>query len=342
MGRIRVGFVGLGGICRSRHVPGLRRLDGVEIVAVANRSRESSERAAAQFGIPQVCDSWLELVERDDIDAVFVGTWPYLHKEVSIAALKSGKHVFCQARMARNLSEARAMYEAARHSDRVAALCPVPIGLSVDATMARLLHEGALGDIRLVRVQSFSDAFARPETPLHWRNDERLSGLNMHTLGMYAEVIHRWFGWTWTIHAIAQTFTRSRLDAAGQSVRINIPDQVLFTAGMRAGFLVQYTISTAVHHGEEEIQIFGSQGSLVYNVNEDVLYGAQAGEPMAAVEIRPDEARNLREWSVESDFIRAIRDGAEYHPDFFDGLKYMEVVQAVHDSVREGKTVMLD
>ncbi len=102
MNTIRVGFVGLGGICRSRHVPGLRRLDGVDIVAVANRTRESSERAAAQFGIPEVCDSWQQIVERDDIDAVFIGTWPYLHKDVSIAALNSGKHVFCQARMARD------------------------------------------------------------------------------------------------------------------------------------------------------------------------------------------------------------------------------------------------
>ncbi|MBP7429982.1 MAG: Gfo/Idh/MocA family oxidoreductase [Candidatus Hydrogenedentes bacterium] len=342
MNTIRVGFVGLGGICRSRHVPGLRRLDGVDIVAVANRTRESSERAAAQFGIPEVCDSWQQIVERDDIDAVFIGTWPYLHKDVSIAALNSGKHVFCQARMARDLGEARAMHEAAQRSGRVAALCPVPIGLSVDATIARLLREDALGDIRLVRVQSFSDAFARPETPLHWRNDDRLSGLNMHTLGMYAEVIHRWFGWTWTVHAIAQTFTRTRLDAAGQPARVNIPDQVLFTAGMRAGFLVQYTISAAVHHGEEEIQIFGSEGSLVYDVNDDALYGARAGEPLAPVEMRPGEACDLRDWPVEHDFIRAIRDGAEYHPDFLDGLKYMQVVQAVHDSAREGKTVMLD
>lgn len=342
MDTIRVGFVGLGGICKSRHVPGLRRIEGVEIVAVANRTKDSSERTAAQLGIPEACGSWEELVGRDDIDAVFIGTWPYMHKDVSVAALEAGKHVFCQARMARDFAEARTMYKAAQRSGRVAALCPVPIGLSVDATISRLLSEGALGEIRLVRVQSFTDAFARPDTLLHWRKDHRLSGLNMHTLGMYAEVIHRWFGWTWTVNAMTQTFTRMRVDPAGETARVEIPDQVLFTAGMRAGFPVQYTISTAVHHGEEEIQIFGSEGSLTYDVNDDVLYGARAGERMAPVEIPREEAYNLREWPVEQNFINAIRDGAMYHPDFYDGLKYMQVVQAVYDSAREGKTVMLD
>lgn len=341
MDTIRVGFVGLGSICKSRHVPGLRRIGGVEIVAVANRTMESSQRAAAQFDIPEACASWEEIVQRKDIDAVFIGTWPYMHKEVSVAALESGKHVFCQARMARDFAEAEAMHETARRSGRVAALCPVPIGLSIDATIARLLREGDLGDIRLVRVQSFTDAFARPEAPLHWRKDHRLSGLNMHTLGMYAEVIHRWFGWTWTVNAVAQTFTPTRLDPAGQETRVRIPDQVLFTAGMRAGFPVQYTISAAVHHGEEEIQVFGSEASLAYDVNDDVLYGARAGEVMGPVEIRPGEQYDLHEWPVERNFINAIREGAEYHPDFHDGLKYMQVVQAVYDSAREGRTVML-
>ena len=50
--RIRVGIVGAGGIVSSTHLPGLRRMPGVEIVAVANRSLESSQRAAAELGIP--------------------------------------------------------------------------------------------------------------------------------------------------------------------------------------------------------------------------------------------------------------------------------------------------
>ena len=103
---IRIGIVGLGGICRTRHVPGFNKIEGVHLCAVANHTRASSEQAAREAGIPEVCDSWQELVARDDINTVVIGTWPYLHCEVSVAALEAGKHVFCQARMARNQEEA--------------------------------------------------------------------------------------------------------------------------------------------------------------------------------------------------------------------------------------------
>ena len=71
---LRVGVVGAGANTRKFHIPGLQKQPGVEVVAVANRSRESGERAAGEFGIPRVADHWLEIVEDDGIDAVCIGT----------------------------------------------------------------------------------------------------------------------------------------------------------------------------------------------------------------------------------------------------------------------------
>ena len=339
MKTIRVGFVGLGGICRHRHVPGLERIEDVELAAVANRSPESSRRAADEFGIPIVCDSWQDLVARDDLDAVVIGTWPYMHRPVSLAAFAAGKHVFCQARMAMDLAEAEEMAAAAKASGLVAMLCPVPIGLRVDAAIARLLREDFLGEVRLVRVQSFSDAYADSSAAIDWRKDHRLSGLNMGTLGMYIEVIHRWFGWTRAVSAHTQTFVAERTDETGAQVAVAIPDQILFNAAMDAGFPVQYVISTAVHHGKDGIEIYGSKGTLRYDVAEDVLYGAPAGGEMKVVTTAPEDAYDLEHWRVEQDFIDAIREGKEYHPNFEDGRRYMQVVQAVYDSAREGRAI---
>ena len=75
---IRVGVVGAGGNTRLHHIPKLKKIDGVEIVSVSNRSRASSERVAQEFGIPRVHDHWQDLVNDAGIDAVVIGTWPYM------------------------------------------------------------------------------------------------------------------------------------------------------------------------------------------------------------------------------------------------------------------------
>jgi len=339
---VRIGFIGLGGICRTRHVPGFRRIPGVELTAVANRSRESSERAAQEFGIPHVCDSWEELIAHEDVDAVVIGTWPYMHRTLSIAALEANKHVFCQARMARDYAEAKEMYAHARATDHVAMLCPVPIGLTIGTTLQRLLDEGYLGELRLVRVHSLSSAYADPETPLNWRKDHRLSGLNMLTMGMYFEVIHRWFGLTRTVSAEMQTFVTHRRDEKGEQVAVEIPDQALCTTELEAGFPVQYVFSGAVAHASDRIEIYGSAGSLHYDVSADRLEGARRGESLAPIAMPPEEEYDIEHWDVEQTFIDAIRKGTEYHPNFEDGLQYMRAVEAVYASARSGQRIGLE
>ena len=87
---LRVGIIGAGANTRSRHIPGLQAIDGVEVVSICNRSRASSERVAQEFGIPQVYESWQELIHAEDTDAIVIGTWPYMHCRLTIAALEAG------------------------------------------------------------------------------------------------------------------------------------------------------------------------------------------------------------------------------------------------------------
>ncbi len=105
---IRIGLVGAGGNTRLRHIPGLQKIAGVEIASVANRSRASSERVAQEFGIPRIHDRWTDLVNDPDIDAVMIGTWPYLHCPITLAALDAGKHVLTEARIAMILARTSA------------------------------------------------------------------------------------------------------------------------------------------------------------------------------------------------------------------------------------------
>src|SRR5581483_9058834 len=102
---------------KQRHLPGLKKVPGVELVAVANRRRETAEQVAKEWGFKQVEDDWRKILDNPDVDAVFIAAPPLLHKEATLAALQAGKHVFCQARMARNYAEAKEMYEASLRTD---------------------------------------------------------------------------------------------------------------------------------------------------------------------------------------------------------------------------------
>jgi len=143
---IRVGIVGAGANTRARHIPGLLALEGVQIVGVCNRSRESSQAVAGAFGIEKIYDNWRQAVADEEANAIVIGTWPYLHCPVTVAALEAGKHVLCEARMAMNAAEAHAMLRAAcARPDLVAQIVPSPFTLHVDAGVRKLLEERVCG-----------------------------------------------------------------------------------------------------------------------------------------------------------------------------------------------------
>src|SRR5205823_2299440 len=83
-GVIRIGIVGAGAIARARHLPGFKALPGVKVVGVCNQHRDSATRVAREFEIPRIFENWEHLVESDEIDAVVIGTWPYLHCPITM------------------------------------------------------------------------------------------------------------------------------------------------------------------------------------------------------------------------------------------------------------------
>ena len=101
MKTIKIGLIGAGGNTRTRHIPGFKAIENIELSAVANRSMESSKKIAAEFGVREVATSWRQIIENPDIDAVCIGTWPYMHCPITIAALENHKHVLCEAQIGR-------------------------------------------------------------------------------------------------------------------------------------------------------------------------------------------------------------------------------------------------
>src|SRR4249920_823117 len=157
--RIRIGLIGAGANTRLRHIPGLLAVEGVELAAVCNRRPESTQAIAREFKVPRTHSTWEQLVADPDLDAIVIGTWPYLHCPITVAALQAGKHVLTEARLSMNAAEAHRMLDAARkHPGLTTQVVPSPFGLKGHGVIKGLIDAGYLGELREVQVCGFNAA----------------------------------------------------------------------------------------------------------------------------------------------------------------------------------------
>lgn len=337
--KIRIGIVGAGKNTTSKHIPGLQAIKNVAIVSVCNRSRQSSERVATEFGIPIVYDNWKDLIQADDTDAIVIGTWPYMHYQLTVATLKASKHVMCEARMAMNAQQAYQMYTTSQsYPDLVAQIVPSPMTLSVDQTIQRLISEGYLGDILAIEVRAGNN-FLDPNEVFHWRQNIEFSGLNIMSMGIWYEAVMRWVGTAKCVLAMGKTFVKSRTDENGICQAIHIPDHLDVVAEMACGAQLHMQISSVTGlSGMAEAFLFGSAGTLRFSGGK--LYGGKRDDSsLSEIPILENE---IGGWRVEEEFINAIR-GIETisHSPFDVGVKYMEFTEAVTRSLQSRQTVAL-
>ncbi|MCZ6633635.1 MAG: Gfo/Idh/MocA family oxidoreductase [bacterium] len=339
--QIRIGIIGAGGIFRNRHFPGLAKVEAAQVVAICNRSEQSGQKVVSENGFDaDVMTDPYALVGRDDIDAVMIGTWPYKHCEYVMASLDAGKHTFVQARMAMNLRDAKAMYAKSQETDRVTQICPAPPWKG-GRFLKRLVQEGYLGDLYNLYVWSPSDGRADPDQPLHWRDVDRYSGLNILGMGITVERVHRVFGYMETVSAQTEIFTKERPLSDGSGTGpVERPDMIHAMGKMENGAQAVFLFSGVARFGEgSRIEAYGSEGTLIYDLDNDTVRGGKAGDDgLKELPIPEDE---VAEWTVEEDFIGAIQGGPQGDTSFYEGVKYMEFTEAVSRSVEQGRTVHL-
>jgi len=342
-GSLGIGIVGAGDIVRTRHMPKLAEVENITFAAVTNRRRETAEAFAADHSVPNVLDDWRAVVEHPDVDVVWIGATPYMHARVSVAALDAGKHVFCQARMARNLAEAREMLDAAeRNPGLVAAVCPPGTGVAGDRTMLRLLKvDRFAGALRQVRMSSFGDTAVTNDI-LHWRHDFDVSGNNVMNVGIMVEALQRWVGPERDVQAMTHVHIKERRNAETDAFEaVRVPDSFTAMGELVSGADYVYQWSGLAHHEPAtELWLYGDEGTLVYDFDHDTIAGAKAGEDeLAPIEIPADEHYDP---NVEVDFIDAVRSGSHdtgLAPSFARAYKYMEFMEAATRSARDGRRV---
>ena len=342
--RINVGIIGAGANTRLLHIPRLQALQNVHVIAVANRTLKSAKKVAKDFGIPEALESWEEIIFRDDIDAVCIGTWPYMHAPITMAALEAGKHVLCEARMAMNANEASAMLEMSRINPHlIAQIVPAPLTLKFDRTIVELISKDFIGDLITIDARLTNGTFLQRDSVLHWRQDRSLSGNNIMFMGIWYEIIMRWLGPATSVQAIGQIVVKHRRDAKARRRAMTIPDHMDVIGEMAQGGQIRLSVSTVTGHlPTVDIYICGTKGTIhLFEANGEIILEAGAANARRLKIVRIPKNKQ-GSWRVEEEFINAIR-GIETvtHTDLETGVQYMEWTDAVATALRTGRTVYL-
>jgi Predicted dehydrogenases and related proteins len=345
------------------------------LAAIAGRSKERTEAAAASLGWAAVETDWRDLINRDDVQIVDICTPGDSHAEIAIAALEAGKHVLCEKPMANTVEEAVAMTEAAERAAARGVRSMVGFNyrrVPAVAFARRLVAEGRLGELRHVRAQYLQDWIVDPEFPLVWRlqKDKAGSGalgdIGAHIIDTAQFITGRLIT---GVSAITETFVKERPlaeESAGLSAssgaaatgEVTVDDAALFIGRMEGGMLASFE-ATRMATGRKNalrIEINGSLGSLAFDFeamnelwfHDHTLAGAEGGFRRIIV-TEPDHPYAGAWWPPghglgydhtftheAKDFLEAIANGTDPSPSFAEGLRVQKVLAAVERSAAEG------
>jgi len=134
-----------------RVIPAIRESTMGELVAVASRSVSKAEIYAKEWEIPLVFGSYQDMLDSNDIDAVYISLPNHLHAEWSIKAMKAGLHVLCEKPLAISLQEVDEMIATKQETGMVLAEAFMYRHHPQTMIAGDLVHSGKLGEISLVR-----------------------------------------------------------------------------------------------------------------------------------------------------------------------------------------------
>ena len=180
MDQVRWGLLSTANINR-RVLPAIRSSERGELVAVASRSQASADDYAAKWEIPQAFATYQAMLDSDAVDALYIGLPNHMHKEWTIRAMQSGKHVLCEKPFALTVADVDEMTAVSEQTGMVLAEAFMYRHHPQTKIMGEWVHNGRLGDITLVRgIFNFT---------MHNRNNIRLiveyGGGSLWDVGIY-------------------------------------------------------------------------------------------------------------------------------------------------------------
>ena len=324
---------------------------------VADINEEAAHAAARAYGFSKANVDWLDIVNDPDIDIVSITAPNALHKEMSLAAIAAGKHVYCEKPLAPLASDAAEMADAAE-----AAGIKTQVGFNYLCnpmfTLARdMIAAGELGVIRGYRGIHAEDYMADPDAPYTFRHDPAgggaLADLGSHSLAT-AEFL---LGPITDVMGDCVTAIGERDDGKGGRRRIKVDDigrAFLRFANGASGSIEGNWLATG-RKMQHDFEVYGSKGALFYTgerLNElhHFHVGDETGRqgfrkieagphhpPYGAFVVAPGHQIGFNDLkTIEvAGFLRAIADGAPEPFNFRAGQRIQSLVEAIQESSQE-------
>ncbi len=348
---VRVAVIGAG-FGAAAHVPALLALPEAEVVAICARRQERAVAVAARYQIPLVSTDFRTLVRDPDIDAVIVATPPYLHHQMSLAAIAAGKHVLCEKPMARNIAEARDMVKMAANAGVVAMINHEFRHVPVRQRIKELLDAGYIGQPQAATLTVYRASLADPNgRPFGWLMEQDKAGGMLGATGCHhIDALRWWFGEISAVAGATATMVkRRRLPDSSAMGKVDADDNYAFLLRFANGALATvHVTTTAAVDSAEEIVLSGSDGMLMVH-GDTALYGARRGEgALAEIEVPERLVRPLGVFDhplahptalLQREWLAAIRTGQGASPTFEDGAKVQEVLDGVARSATQGRWI---
>lgn len=289
--KFRVGIVGLGAISGA-HFAGFERSPNAEVLAICDKDAAWLEHCKQEHGVRYAFPTWEELVACDELDVVSVALPNRFHAEVSIAALKAGRHVLCEKPMAVTAAEAQQMADAAREAGKTLMVSyNQRFGPDIQY-LKRYIDEGHLGDIYFVRT-----AWRRPmgmfpgpgvmratgEYSRNWFNERSSGGGICMDLGSHVVDLAMYLmGFPKIRQVVGCAYTRFLPSVlAGHNVECNADDHSVGFVKFENGASMQIEASAGSYIERERVfqAIYGDKGGAHREAGGDVrLFTQAAGE----------------------------------------------------------------
>lgn len=341
--RIRVGFIGTGGIA-GRHAQTLLEMDNVDIVAGADVSEDALEDFAEQTGASELFEDYEEMLEAARPDAVSVCTPNYLHKDPTVKALKAGCHVMVEKPMAMDAEEAQEMVDTADEAGR-----QLTIGfqwrLSPEAqALKQYLDDGQIGQPLYGRVQ----AMRRRGIP-NWGvfgQKELQGGGPLIDIGVHMmELAHYLMGRPAPVAAVANTWTYLGDEPSDVRSQWEGWDHETYTVeDLATGFIrfangacMSVESSFAAHIEEDvmNVQVMGDEGGYTYSPTK--VFKDESG---LMVNVEPAFVGGHSGFDLKMEnWIASIRGEEESYCPAEDGLTIQKMLDGLYQSAEQGAEV---